>query len=67
MYGRIDEFQREELEPSWCSQLDFVGRQPHAREYLEYQINATRGERKFEQTFYETIDYPDGIHFGDSP
>lgn len=67
MYGRLDIYQREELEPSWASRLDNVGSQPHAREYLEREMNCMRSERQYELIGGQVIDYPDGIHFGDQP
>lgn len=67
MYGVFDMYQKEELEPSWTSQLDKVGMQPHAREYLENEMNCLRSERKFDMIAGQMIDYTDGIHFGDTP
>lgn len=67
MYGPFDMYQREELEPSASMQLDTVGMQPHAREYLEREMTCLRSERKFECIAGEMIDYPSGIHFGDTP
>jgi hypothetical protein len=64
---RLDNFQRMELEPSWASQLDIVGMQPHAREYLERDLNCVRSEKKFEHFTGQTIDYPAGIHFDGCP
>lgn len=63
----FDKYQREELEPSWSTQLDTVGMQPHAREYLEREMSCMRSERKYELIAGQVIDYPDGIHFGDKP
>lgn len=55
---RLDSYQKMELEPSWCSQLDVVGMQPHAREYLERDQNNARAE---------LFDHPAGIHFDGCP
>lgn len=63
----FDLYQREEFEPSVCQQLDTVGMQPHAREYLERQMNCMRSERKFEHIADQTIDYPEGIQFSGRP
>lgn len=63
----FDRYQREELEPSWASQLDKVGMQPHAREYLECEMNYMRSERKFQNIAGQMIDYPEGIQFSGSP
>jgi len=63
----FDLYQREELEPSASTQLDTVGMQPHAREYLEREMNCLRSERKFEMIAGQMIDYPRGIQFTDSP
>ena len=67
MYGNLTPYQREELQPSASTQLDVVGMQPHSREYLEYEINCLRSTRKFEMFAGQVIDYPEGIHFGDTP
>lgn len=63
----MDQYQRNELEPSASMQLDVVGRQPHAREYLEYEVNCLRSERKYQTIAGQTIDYTDGIQFSGSP
>lgn len=63
----LDAYRRDEFQPSWSNQLDKVGMQPHAREYLENEINCMRSERKFQMIAGQMIDYPDGIHFGDTP
>jgi hypothetical protein len=55
MFG-FDLYQREELEPSWATQLDTVGMQPHAREYLEQEMISG-----------QMIDYSDGIQFTGKP
>ena len=67
MTQKLDYDQKCQLDPSWCTQLDTVGMQPHAREYLERDVNAMRGARKFEMISGQMIDYPEGIHFGDTP
>jgi hypothetical protein len=66
-HERLDQYQLHELEPSWCQQLDVVGMQPHSREYLEYVMNNSRSCRKFEMMQGQSVDYPEGIHFGDTP
>lgn len=66
-FGYFDTYQREELEPSWCTQLDRVGMQPHAREYLETEVNYMRSERKFEMIGGQEIDFPPGIQFSGCP
>lgn len=63
----FDMYQREELDPSMSQQLDKVGMQPHAREYLEREMNCLRSERKFEMIAGQMVDYPEGIQFSDSP
>lgn len=66
-YQRIDPYEIGELEPSWCQQLDTVGMQPHAREYIEREMNFARSERKFEHFMGQTLDHPQGIHFDGRP
>ena len=63
----FDYYQRDELEPSWTTQLDVVGMQPHAREYLENEMNCKRSVRKFEHIAGQMIDYTDGIQFSGRP
>jgi hypothetical protein len=63
----MDRYMYQELEPSATSQLDIMGMQPHAREYLEYEINCGRSERKFQMIEGYVMDYVEGIHFGDTP
>lgn len=63
----FDMYEQEELEPSWSIQLDTVGMQPHAREYLERQMNCMRSERKFEMISGQMMDYPSGIQFSGKP
>lgn len=60
-------FRENELEPSAATQLDVVGMQPHSREYLEYEINCMRSERKYELIGGQVIDYTDGIQFSGKP
>ena len=60
-------YEREELEPSWSNQLNTVGMQPHAREYLENQSTFMRSRRKYEMIEGQTIDYCDGIQFSGKP
>lgn len=66
MFG-LDWYQRDELQPSASQQLDAVGMQPHAREYLEREMNCMRSERKFEMIAGQMIDYPEGIQFSGKP
>jgi hypothetical protein len=63
----FDAYQREELEPSWATQLDTDGMQPHAREYLEREMSCLRSERKYEMIAGQMIDYPEGIQFSGKP
>lgn len=63
----LDEYQLEELQPSWCTQLDTVGMQPHAREYLERCMFQYRSEHKLEECTGQLIDHPRGIQFSGSP
>ncbi len=64
---RLDDYQKHELNMSACSQLDVVGMQPHAREYLEHQMNYVRSERKYEMYEGGYIDCPQGIQFTGLP
>ena len=64
---RLDPYQVAELEPSASMQLDTVGMQPHAREYLERSSTAERSCRKFEMISGQMIDYCKGIQFTDTP
>lgn len=66
-YGPLDEQARGELQSSWTTQLDTVGMQPHAREYLEKMVNCMRSEKQFETIDGQTIDYVDGIQFSGKP
>ena len=63
----LDAYMMDELEMSWASQLDVVGMQPHAREYLEHEMNCMRSVRKFEMFDGQMIDYTDGIQFSGKP
>ena len=63
----LDRYEVSELEPSWTTQLDTVGMQPHAREYLEREVNCMRSERKYEMIAGQMIDYSPGIHFDGKP
>ena len=63
----LDRYQTDELEPSWSTQLDTVGMQPHAREYLEREMNCMRSGRKYEMIAGEMLDYSAGIHFDGKP
>lgn len=63
----LDLYQREEMEMSASNQLDVNGMQPHAREYLEHEINCARSERKYEMIEGEIMDYTPGIQFSGKP
>jgi hypothetical protein len=65
--NRLDEYQRDEMYPSWATQLDTVGMQPHAREYLERDMSGLVSERKFIKVDGQPIDYCAGIHFNGTP
>lgn len=67
MYGVFNMYQRDELEPSACQQLDTAGMQPHSREYLEREMSCMRSERRYEMIAGQMIDYPDGIQFSGKP
>lgn len=64
---RLDPYQTEELEPSWSTQLDTVGMQPHAREYLERDLTAMRSGRKYSMIAGQMIDHCEGIQFSGMP
>ncbi len=64
---RLDPYQTGELEPSWATQLDTVGMQPHSREYLERDLTAMRSARKYSMIDGQMIDYCEGIHFDGMP
>jgi hypothetical protein len=64
----LDPYQLGEMEPSTTMQLDTVGMQPHAREYLERQVNCMRSERKYEMiSDGQVIDHMPGIQFSGRP
>lgn len=63
----IDEQDKYELQMSACSQLDVVGMQPHAREYLEHELNYVRSERTYQEFEGGYIDCPSGIQFSGKP
>jgi hypothetical protein len=63
----LDAYELGELEPSWTTQLDTVGMQPHSREYLERELTCMRSARKFEMIAGQVIDYPHGIQFSGRP
>ena len=63
----LDNYQVSELEPSFTTQLDTVGMQPHAREYLERDATSMRSARKFTMIDGQMIDYCDGIQFSGRP
>ena len=67
MHGELDKYQREDLEPSWASQLDVVGMQPHAREYVEGEVNCMRTRYCYNDISGQSIDYPRGIQFSGKP
>lgn len=60
-------YELSELEPSWCTQLDVAGMQPHSREFLEHEVNSMRSMRKFYVIDGQMIDVPEGIQFTSSP
>jgi hypothetical protein len=60
-------YQIEELEPSWTTQLDTVGMQPHSREYLERNVTNMRSSRRYEMIAGQMIDYCPGIQFSGRP
>lgn len=63
----LDRYEINELEPSWATQLDTVGMQPHSREYLERDVTDMRSSRKFSMIAGQAIDYCDGIQFSGRP
>jgi|SRR5580693_7312404 hypothetical protein len=67
MTRKLDMYETGELEPSWATQLDTVGMQPHAREYLERDSTSMRSARKFMMIDGQSIDYCDGIQFSGTP
>lgn len=63
----MDRYERGELDPSWATQLDTVGMQPHSREYLERDMTALRSDRKYRMIAGQMIDHTDGIQFSGRP
>jgi hypothetical protein len=64
---RLDAYETGELEPSWSTQMDTVGMQPHAREYLERDLTSMRSGRKYSLVAGQVIDHCDGIQFSGRP
>jgi hypothetical protein len=64
---RLDAYETGELEPSWSTQLDTVGMQPHSREYLERDEIGMRSARKYTMIAGQEIDYCNGIQFSGMP
>lgn len=64
---RLDPYQLGELEPSWATQLDTVGMQPHAREYLERDVAGLVSQRRLQEINGQIIDHPRGIQFTGRP
>lgn len=64
---RFDYDQKCEIEASASMQLDTVGMQPHAREYIERSSTGMRSDRKLLIIDGQTIDHPDGIQFSGRP
>jgi hypothetical protein len=64
---RLDKYETGELEPSWTMQLDTVGMQPHAREYLERDETSMWSARRYTQIAGQEIDYCKGIQFSGMP
>jgi hypothetical protein len=64
---RLDKYQTDELVPSWATQLDTTGMQPHAREYLERDETSMRSGRKYHMIAGQEIDHCEGIQFSGSP
>jgi hypothetical protein len=63
----LDRYMKHELEPSASMQLDTVGMQPHAREYLERDSTGLRSRRQFIEIDGQTIDHTEGIQFSGYP
>jgi hypothetical protein len=59
-------YERDEFEPSICTQLDTVGMQPHSREFLERQMNCARSGGEF-YCRNGHGDFPYGIQFSGEP
>jgi hypothetical protein len=64
---RLDAYETGELEPSWTTQLDTNGMQPHAREYLERDLTAMRSGMKYSMIAGQVIDHCEGIQFSGCP
>lgn len=65
--SRLDRYEMNELEDSWCTQLDTVGMQPHSREYLEREVFEIKARHSFKTIDGQVIDHCDGIQFSGSP
>jgi hypothetical protein len=63
----MDRYQIGELEPSFATQLDTNGMQPHAREYLERNMTGMVSARKFHMVDGQMIDHCEGIQFSGMP
>jgi hypothetical protein len=63
----FDAYQIGELEPSWTTQLDTSGMQPHSREFLERDMTGMVSGRKFHAMGGQMIDYCEGIQFSGTP
>ena len=63
----LDSYQKYELEMSASNQLDVNGMQPHAREYLEYEVNCGRSGRQYDLIEGEIMEYSEGIQFSGTP
>ncbi len=63
----LDGYQRDELYPSWSTQLDTTGMQPHAREFLERDMTSLGSHRKYTMMSGQVIDYCEGIQFSGTP
>lgn len=64
---QVDAYEMGELEPSWSTQLDTVGMQPHAREYLERDLTSMRSHKKFSMVDGKVMEHCDGIQFSGRP
>lgn len=64
---RLDVYQTAELEPSWATQLDTIGMQPHSREYLERDSTSMRSGRQLTMIDGQIIDHCAGIQFTGMP
>lgn len=59
--------QDENLQPSWATQLDRNGMQPHSREHLENELTQARSTRKYQMVEGAMMDYCPGIQFSGRP